>query len=200
MKGERQNRVMVLSDEQKGVYTMRRFYSFGSGIRRTLPALFLLIITFAFASTACGAAVGSTGSTGSGSASAPTVNPTSTGVPNPTTAEGCPTSATITTPVKATITVTDSSKDATVNAHTGDVIEFRFPFGKKWSGPKASQGGLDLQGPAGYVSKVNSTCTWDFTAKSTGTTQLAFNSQPLCKRGELCPHYIATFPFTVQVK
>ncbi len=177
---------------------MQRFYSFGSGIRRTLPALFLLIITFAFVSTACGAATGSSG--GGGSTPAPTVNPTSTTVPNSTTAEGCPTTATMTTPVKATITVTDSSKDATITAHTGDVIEFRFPFGKKWSGPKASQGGLDLQGPAGYVSKVNSACTWDFMAKSTGTTQLAFNSQPLCKRGELCPQYIATFPFTVQVK
>ena len=182
---------------------MRRFYSFGSGIRHTVPALFLLILAFAFVSTACGAVAGSTsstGTTGSGSVSAPTVNPTAAGVPNPTTTEGCPSTATVTTPVKATITVTGSSKDATVNAHTGDVIEFRFPFGKKWSGPKASQGGLDLQGPAGYVSKVNSACTWDFTAKSTGITQLAFNSQPLCKRGELCPQYIATFPFTVQVK
>ena len=87
-----------------------------------------------------------------------------------------------------------------MNAHTGDVIEFRFPFGKKWSGPKASQGGLNLEGPAGYVSKANSACTWDFAARSTGSTQLTFTSQPLCKRGELCPQYIATFPFTVQVK
>ena len=177
---------------------MLRFHSPEYRIRRILPAIFLLIITFAFVSTACGsnADAGGTG----GSTQPPVVNPTSPTVPNPVASQGCPSNAIVTAPTKATITVSDSSKDATISAHTGDVIEFRFPFGKKWSGPKASQGGLDLQGPAGYASKVNSACVWDFAARSTGTTQLTFNSQPLCKRGELCPQYIATFPFTVQVK
>ena len=178
---------------------MLRFHSLEHGIRRILPALFLLIITFAFVLTACGANAAA-GGTGSSPTQAPTVNPAPTGVLAPGTAQGCPSNAVVTTPTKATITVSDSGKNATVNAHTGDVIEFRFPFGKKWSGPKASQGGLDLQGPAGYASKVNNACVWDFAAKSAGTTELTFNSQPLCKRGELCPQYIITFPFTIQVK
>ncbi len=176
---------------------MLRFHSLEYRIRRILPALFLLIVSFAFVSTACGA---NADAGSSGSTQTPVVNPTPTSIPNPVTSQGCPSNAIVTTPTKATITVLDSSKDATVNAHTGDVIEFRFPFGKKWSGPRASQGGLDLQGPGGYASKASNACVWDFAAKSTGTTQLTFNSQPLCKRGELCPQYIATFPFTVQVK
>ena len=185
---------------------MLRFHLPEYRIRRILPALFLLLITLAFVSTACGANAaaggtgGGTGSSSGGSTQAPIGNPTPTGVPNPVSSQGCPSNVVVTTPTKATITVSDNGKDATINAHTGDVIEFRFPFGKKWSGPRASQGGLDLQGPAGYASKVNNACVWDFSAKSTGTTQLTFNSQPLCKRGELCPQYIATFPFTVQVK
>ncbi len=178
---------------------MLRFHSLEYRVRRVLPALSLLIVASAFVLTACGTEAAA-GGTGSGSAQPPVVNPAPTGVPNPVTSQGCPSNAVVTTPTKATITVSDSSKNATVTAHTGDVIEFRFPFGKKWSGPRASQGGLDLQGPAGYASKVNNACVWDFAAKSTGTTQLTFNSQPLCKRGELCPQYIIAFPFTVQVK
>ncbi|GAC1364419.1 MAG: hypothetical protein NVS2B12_25090 [Ktedonobacteraceae bacterium] len=178
---------------------MLQFCSSMYRIRRTVPAIHLFILVFAFVLTGCGASA-SAGPGASSGAQTPVPSPTPAGALAYGNAQGCPSNAVVTSPPKATITVAGSGKDETIQAHAGDVIEFRFPFGKKWSGPNASQGGLDLQSPAGYASKVNGACVWDFAAKSTGSTQLTFNSQPLCKPGQMCPLYIAVVSYTVQIK
>jgi hypothetical protein len=84
-------------------------------------------------------------------------------------------------------------------AHVGDVIEFQFPFGERWSGPTTSQGNLALQQPAGYAIEAAHVCVWHFVAKGAGTTHLDFHSQPLCKPGQFCPQHIVDIPFTVEV-
>ncbi len=176
---------------------MLHFKLFRHRMGHTICALCLLIIVFTFVTTACGA---SADNSTAGGAQTPTVPQTPTAVVGYGTSQGCPNNAIVTTSTKATITVLDSSKDSTIKAHPGDVIEFRLAFGKKWGGPTASQGVLDLQGPAGYAMKANKACIWVFKAMSTGTTELTFTNQPLCKRGQICPMYIAVLPFTVQVK
>ncbi len=175
---------------------MLHFYALKHGIGRTILTLGLLIVVFSFVSTACG-----TNSASGAASDVPTVvQPTLAATAGYGTSQGCPSNAVVSSPTKATITVLDSNKSSIINAHRGDVIEFRLSFGKKWSGPTTSQGGLELQTPAGYAVKTSKACVWDFVAKSTGTTALTFNSQALCKRGEMCPMFIAVLPFTVQVK
>jgi len=176
---------------------MLHFNSLRHKIGHTICALCLLIIVFSFVTTACGASADNGAANGS---ITPTASQKSTAVADYGTSQGCPNNAIVAAPQKAAITVLDSNKDSKVNAHIGDVIEFQLSFGKKWSGPTASQGVLDLQGPAGYALKSSKACVWVFKAMRAGTTELTFNSQPLCKRGQICPMYIAVLPFTVQVK
>jgi hypothetical protein len=176
---------------------MLHFCSLKRGIGHTTFVLGLVIIVFSFLATACGANAASGNANGD---PMPPVQMTPSPIANSGVSQGCPGSAVVTTPIKATVMVLDSSKDTTVNAHAGDVIEFRMSFGKKWSGPKASQGNLELLGPAGYASQASNACIWDFRARSVGTTVLTFNSQALCKRGQMCPMFIVAQSFTVQVK
>ncbi|BCL82642.1 hypothetical protein ccbrp13_51070 [Ktedonobacteria bacterium brp13] len=114
--------------------------------------------------------------------------------------DGCPMATEYTAdPVKANVVVTPSGSMTTVHAHVGDVIEIHMPFGESWSGPSSSQGNLSLQQPSGYGLKSDKSCVWRFTAQSTGTTALQFNSRPICKAGQMCPMYIAVVPVTVAV-
>jgi len=100
----------------------------------------------------------------------------------------------------ANVVLKPSNSSTTVNAHQGDVIEIQLPFGQLWNGPTTSQGVLQLQSPAGYASQTANSCVWRFTAQETGTTQLNFYGKAMCKKGQLCPQYVMSVPFTINVK
>jgi hypothetical protein len=100
----------------------------------------------------------------------------------------------------ANVVLKPSNSNTTINAHQGDVIEIQLPYGQLWNGPTTSQGGLHLQTPAGYASGTTNACIWRFTAQGTGTTHLNFYGKALCKKGELCPQYVMSVPFTINVK
>ena len=131
---------------------------------------------------------------------------TTTGSTPPTTvkgygtAYGCPSDAVVTNPISPNVTVQPSQMNSTITAKNGDVIQVNLPFGSKWTGPSTSQGNLQLQTPAGYALKSSNVCVWQFIAKGSGTVQLSFTKQALCKSGQLCPQYIMNVPFTVSVK
>ena len=171
------------------VYGMQR-------IQRLLLLSFSVLVLIVVLA-ACGVNPGTTGSGGQ--------PPTPTPAPAPGkgygTSVGCPSNTVVSSaPTKANVTVQMSNLNVPITAHVGDVIEVRLPFGHKWGGPIASQDGLDLQQPAGYAWKTDNVCIWRFVAKGTGTSQLLFHSQALCKPGEMCPLYITSIPFTVTVK
>jgi hypothetical protein len=100
----------------------------------------------------------------------------------------------------ANIVLKLSNSNTTINAHQGDVIEIQLPFGQLWNGPTASQGVLQLQTPAGYASGTSNSCVWRFTAQGAGVTQLNFYGRAMCKKGEMCPQYVVSVPFTINVK
>jgi len=161
--------------------------------RRSVWFVILLATALAFVLTACGANSGS-GSTSTGST--PPASPTS-GV-NP---HGCPSNAVVgTAQTPANIVLKLSNSNTTINAHQGDVIEIQLPFGQLWNGPTASQGVLQLQTPAGYASGTSNSCVWRFTAQGAGVTQLNFYGRAMCKKGEMCPQYVVSVPFTINVK
>ena len=169
---------------------MHTFNSLRHTLRQPLLFISLLGIALMFVLAACGAST--TGTSGS----APTATVSGYG-----SAYGCPSDAVVTTPSSsANITIQPSQANSTVLAHTGDIIEIRLPFNSKWSGPTTSQGILELQTPSGYASKTNSACIWRFVAMGTGTIELNYTRQALCKPGELCPQYIMNVPFTITVK
>lgn len=169
--------------------------------KRSLASFFLalVLLTLTCIVAACGTNAGSgtsTGSTGSSPA-----NPSPTAVKGYGTAQGCPSDFVVSTaPSTANVVVKPSQTNGTVTAHVGDVVEIRLPFGQRWTGPTASAGGLEIQQPSGYAWKTDKVCIWRFTAKSAGTTNLEFHEQALCKAGQLCPMYIAEFPFVITVK
>lgn len=169
--------------------------------RRLRPHISFALITglsilLLFVLAACGTNSGG-GSTGSGAAPVSTPTRGSGSFSNTT---GCPTNAAAPSGPAANVLIKPTQANSTITAHTGDIIEVRLPFGHKWSGPTASQGQLELQAPSGYTSTANSACVWRFVAKGAGTTQLDFTSQALCKPGELCPQYILSVPFMIDVK
>ncbi|GAC1695376.1 MAG: hypothetical protein PVS3B3_20020 [Ktedonobacteraceae bacterium] len=169
--------------------------------KRTLASFFLalVLLTLACIVAACGSNAGSGTSTG-GTGSSP-ANPSPTAVKGYGTAQGCPSDMVVSTaPSTANVVVKPNQTNTTVTAHVGDVVEIRLPFGQKWSGPTTSVGNLEIQQPSGYAWKTDNVCVWRFTAKSTGTTNLEFHGQALCKPGQLCPMYIAEFPFVITVK
>ena len=161
--------------------------------RRSIWLIVSLATALAFVLTACGANSGS-GSTSTGS----TPPPSSTGAVNP---HGCPSNAVVgTTQTPANVVLKPSNSSTTVSAHQGDVIEVQLPFGQLWNGPTTSQGVLQLETPAGYASGTANSCVWRFTAQGAGTTQLNFYGRAICKKGELCPQYVMSVPFTISVK
>jgi hypothetical protein len=161
--------------------------------RRSIWLIISLATVLVFVLTACGTNSGS-GSTSTGS----TPPSTSTSTVSP---HGCPSNAVIgTTPTPANVVLKPSNSSTTINAHQGDVIEIQLPFGQLWNGPTTSQGVLQLETPAGYASGTANSCVWRFTAQGTGLTQLNFYGRAICKKGEMCPQYIMSVPFTINVK
>ncbi len=167
--------------------------------KRALIPLTMLVL-FVFLLVGCGKAnTGGSSTAGSGSVTTPTAVPTS--VKGYGSVNGCPSDMVVsTTPPKANVTLQYSAVNTTVTAYNGDVIEIRLPFGHKWSGPLFSQGVLQMQSPEGYAWKANNVCVWRFVAHGTGSVSLNFSSQPLCKRGQMCPMYIMVVPFKIDVK
>ena len=166
-------------------------------IRRQL-SLFLvplaLVLTFVLA--ACGSNGGT--STGAAPTSTPTTRPTTVSVGTP---EGCPNGAAVNPPQnKPNVTIVLKNSNSTITAHNGDLIEVRLPFGEQWSGPTTSEGGLQLQQPAGYAVNSDKVCIWRFVAQGSGTTQLTFSAKAICQKGQLCPQYILNVPFIIDVK
>ncbi len=163
--------------------------------RRSFFLLISLVAALTFVLAACGKNPGS-GSSSTGSAPSPVTTATSVVNPN-----GCPNNAVVSTaPAPATLVLKLTDSRSTVNAHMGDVIEIHLPFGQAWSGPTASQGILQLQPPAGYAWKAANACVWRFTVQGTGTAHLNFYGKAICKKGQLCPQYVMSLPFTISVK
>jgi hypothetical protein len=161
--------------------------------RRSMWLVISLATVLAFVLTACGANSG-TGTTSTGSPPPPT---STSGV----NMHGCPSNAVIsTTPTPANVVLKPSNSSTTINARQGDVIEIQLPFGQVWNGPTTSQGVLQLETPAGYAWGASNSCVWRFTAQGTGVTQLNFYGKAMCKKGALCPQYIMSVPFTINVK
>jgi hypothetical protein len=163
------------------------------GRRNSLWLILSLATALAFILTACGAN-SSSGSTSTGTTPAPIATSTSN-------TYGCPSNTVINTASPtANVVLKTSNSNTMVTAHQGDVIEIQLPFGQLWNGPTASQGALQLQTPYGYPSQTASSCIWRFTAQGSGTTQLNFYGRAICKKGQLCPQYVVSVPFSIHVK
>jgi len=162
--------------------------------RKSLWLILSLATALAFILTACGANSSSgSGSTSTGTAPVPIATSTLNSY-------GCPSNTVINTASPpANVVLKTSNSNTMVTAHQGDVIEIQLPFGQLWNGPTASQGALQLQTPYGYPSQTASSCIWRFTAQGTGTTQLTFFGRAICKKGQLCPQYVISVPFSVHV-
>jgi hypothetical protein len=160
--------------------------------RRTWFALGSFLVLLVFALAACGSNTsGGSTTTGAGSTATP---------PATASAYGCPGTVMTTAPSPAKIVLKQSDSNSTITAHVGDVVEIDLPFGQTWTGPTASQGELQLQGPAGYAVTASKMCVWRFTAQSTGTTQVEFYGKAMCQKGQMCPLYIMRIPFTIVIK
>ena len=163
--------------------------------RKSLWFIISLATALAFILTACGTNSNSgSGSTSTGTTTAPVATST-------VNSNGCPSNAVVgTTSTPANVVLKPSNSNTAVNAHQGDVIEIQLPFGQLWNGPTTSQGVLQLQTPYGYASQTANSCIWRFTAQGTGTTQLNFYGRAMCKKGQMCPQYVASVPFNIHVK
>ena len=163
--------------------------------RKSLWLIISLATALAFILTACGTNSSSgSGSTSTGTTPAPIAT-------SPVSPHGCPSNAVVgTTSTQANVVLKMSNSNSAVNAHQGDVIEIQLPFGQLWNGPTTSQGVLQLQTPYGYASQTANACIWRFTAQGTGTTQLNFYGRAVCKKGQLCPQYVVSVPFSIHVK
>ncbi|WP_149400451.1 hypothetical protein [Dictyobacter arantiisoli] len=181
---------------------MKKIRIFFAKIYMMLPMTILMVML-----AGCGFHNGTSTTTNAGSP-APTTTATtavSTTKPGGTasimTAQGCPSNTIMGNAPRANVTVRLSgNRDQTVSATNGDIIELRFPFGKKWSGPTTTSGPLQLQTPAGYALQSDKSCVWRFNTRGTGTTELHFSARPLCKMGQMCALFIQDVPVTVIVK
>jgi hypothetical protein len=73
------------------------------------------------------------------------------------------------------------------------------PFGIAWRGPEVSGAGLQLQQPAGYVSKTNNACIWRYTATNAGTEKLTFIGSVICKQNLHCALAEVDNEFTIKI-
>ena len=166
------------------------------GRRKSLWLIISLATVLALVLTACG----SNTSSGSGSGSTSSGNTPAPVATSATNTNGCPNNTVINTAsTPANIVLKTSNSNKMVTAQQGDVIEIQLPFGQMWNGPTASQGGLQLQTPYGYVSQTANSCIWRFTAQGSGTTQLNFYGKAICKKGQMCPQYVVSVPFSIHV-
>jgi hypothetical protein len=162
--------------------------------RKSLWLIISLATALAFILTACGTSSNS-GSSSTSTGTTPVPIATST-----VNSYGCPSNTVVNTDsTPANVVLKSANSNATVTAHQGDVIEIQLPFGQLWNGPTTSQGVLQLQTPYGYVSQTANSCIWRFTAQGAGTAQLNFYGRAICKKGQLCPQYVISVPFSIHV-
>jgi hypothetical protein len=162
--------------------------------RNSLWLIISLATALAFILTACGT---NSNSGSSSTSSGTTPVPIATSAVN---SNGCPSNAvTGTSSAPANVVLKTSNSNTPVTAHQGDVIEIQLPFGQLWNGPTTSQGVLQLQTPYGYASQTANSCIWRFTAQGTGITLLNFYGRAICKKGQLCPQYVISVPFSIHV-
>ena len=164
------------------------------GRRNSLWLILSLATALAFILTACG----TNSSSGSSSTSTGTTPaPIATSTVN---LYGCPNNTVVNIASSpANVVLKTSNSNTMVTAHQGDVIEIQLPFGQLWNGPTTSQGVLQLQTPYGYVSQTANSCIWRFTAQGAGTAQLNFYGRAICKKGQMCPQYVISVPFSIHV-
>jgi hypothetical protein len=115
------------------------------------------------------------------------------------TAHGCPSNSVGRKSLVPAVTVTPQQANSTIVAHTGNLIEFQFPFGRRWNGPTTSPANLTLLQPAGYADRAAQVCVWHFVALGGGVAHLDFSGGPLCKAGQPCPYFAMLYPFTINV-
>jgi hypothetical protein len=191
--------VMSIEDlKKRSVHDMNKHQRRGLSWRF---AAMLFSFGLLFVLAACGSSTSGTGSPGGGGVPTVQPSPTSANGSGSGTANGCPSTTAVTgTPAKANVTVQGNTVKDTVTAHSGDIIEVDMPFGQKWNGPTASLGVLQLQDPAGYAVQSDHACVWRFQAKATGSTLLVFTGRAICTPGKMCPLYVQSVSFTVDVK
>lgn len=176
--------------------------------------LVCILLTGALMLAACGNNFTTTGSasgtsaTGTASTPSPT-RTTSTPSPTPTTVQtvkgygtpyGCPSDAVVSAaPATANVTVRPSQGHTTYSAQPGNIVEVQMPFGIAWRGPDISGTGLQLQSPAGYVSKTNNACIWRYSAQNAGTVKLTFMGSVICKPNLHCALAEVINEFTIKV-
>ncbi|HLZ56449.1 MAG TPA: hypothetical protein VKR06_05825 [Ktedonosporobacter sp.] len=163
------------------------------------------LLTGALILTACGANFTTTGST----SGTPATGTASTPSPTLTTIQtvkgygapyGCPSDAVVSAAsTAASVTVRPGQGHTTFSVQPGNVLEVQMPFGIAWRGPDVSGEGLQLQSPAGYVSKANNACIWLYTAKNAGTEKLTFVGSILCKQNLHCALAEVINEFTIKV-
>ncbi|HTK11747.1 MAG TPA: hypothetical protein VL485_31535 [Ktedonobacteraceae bacterium] len=150
---------------------------------------------------ACGQGADGPGSPNGNNAPTAQPAPSSTTVNGSNVASGCPSNVVMTNiPTKANVTIQESMAKDNIVAHMGDIVEVRLPFGQKWSGPTASQGVLQIQDPAGYALQSDHVCIWRFQAKGSGLTPLNFTGRAICTPGKMCPLYVQSISFNVNVQ
>lgn len=157
--------------------------------------LIVIVLLLTIAVTACGSLAPKTNTTSTTPSRSAT--PTMTGISNEGTS--CPSHIIVTNPPPPpSVLVTPSAGKQLYMAHIGDTVEVDLPFGEAWTGPIHPSGVLQMQAPAGYA--WGKTCIWQFLARSTGTTQLAFTGHALCKKGVPCFFAVNEAAFTIVVK
>lgn len=171
-------------------------YTNQSGRRIIRRGSFILILPFVLALVLLLSACGANGTTGAG----PKLTPSPTGVKGYGMMHGCPSNVVVGVQPPANVIVKLADHNSTVTAHKGDVVEVQLPFGQAWRGPTTSQGPLQLQAPAGYAEVSQQMCVWRFIAQTTGTVRLTYSGSAICQPGMLCPMYVMSVPFTIDVK
>ena len=161
-----------------------------------------LLFTGALMLAACGTNSTTTGNnptTGTASTPSPTPTPIQT-IKGYGAVYGCPSDAVVNAaPVAASITVKPGLGHTTFSVQQGKVVEVQMPFGIAWRGPEISGAGLQLQQPAGYVSKTNNACIWRYTAQNAGTEKLTFIGSVICKQNLHCALAEVDNEFTIKV-
>ncbi len=172
-------------------------------VQKKWIGLVCFLLTGALMLAACGTDFTTTGSPSAtsttGTTSAPSPTPTIQTVKGYGAPYGCPSDAVVSTAPAATITVRPGQGHTTYSVQPGNVIEVQMPFGIAWRGPEISGAGLQLQQPAGYVSKTNNACIWRYTAQNAGTEKLTFIGSILCKQNLHCALAEVDHQFTITV-
>ena len=68
------------------------------------------------------------------------------------TAHGCPSNSVGRKSLVPAVTVTPQQANSTIVAHAGNLIEFQFPFGRRWNGPTTSPATVEVR-PIAFITR-----------------------------------------------